>query len=222
MIGMSTGYCVSPLALESHANVNCCLSLFYATNAENETPQKCLLHTAEHSSHSYSLLCHNIREVYDPVLTDFASHCSIDADCSDGSRCLKMLAPFGSQLLVLQTVSRKTPKTVYFEGPPSQLLSEIRVSSYRLRSWWYQLLDLGYLESLHGTLLQLRFNVKMHLRLLVQINLSTLLLNSLPVLYLDGGQALPHLLKALFPRYVRTVHSTCLLLTPSHKTCTVG
>lgn len=112
-----------------------------------------------------------------------------------------------SKLIVLHVSNKQVKRLVYFEGSPRQLMSEMTVTSYRLRSWLYQYADIHSSELiwLHDFLLNFRPLLVNHLRLFIQINLSTVLLNSLPVLYLDGGQALPLLLKAVFPRWFSSI-----------------
>ena len=107
------------------------------------------------------------------------------------------------KLIVLHISNKQGKEIIYFEGSPRQLLSEISVTSYRLRSWLHQYLDIHAPEHLwlHDLLLNFRPLLVNHLRLFIQINLSTVLMNSLPLLSLDGGLALPHLLRLVVPRW---------------------
>lgn len=201
-------------------NVECCLHLLKSDAEEGKnTGGDCFLHTKEWLSESYGLLCGNIRDIYDETFTDFSHHCHVDGDCPDsntpnssnststttsssGTKCVKYLSKFGSQLTVLKTSSQKNnQKILYFIGSPLQLVHHTSISAYRLRNYMYEYIHIDKMPYLHNFALTFRSNIVMYLKLLIQINLSSALMNSLPIIHLDGGQILPHILRIYLPRY---------------------
>ena len=202
-------------SFSSFINRDCCVHLL-SGNFNSRVEESCFLHTPTRFEASFELVCENIRTVYHPSTTHFGDICDIDSDCKGSLgdfKCLKLVSPMDTQLILierslsqrnsqrtLQRNSHAEDSFLYFQGSAKQIISDTKMSSFRLRSWLYNWLGIHEIEWLHSFFLSFRSYIVMYLKLLMQVNLSSAFMNSLPIAQLDGAQVLIHLLKIFLPK----------------------
>jgi len=210
------GLCYDKSFLEKAVSddIACCDNVFVLSTFSTAEGNYCFMHArnAFNSTTIYGPNDKTIGWMCAPTLHMYSESipsCSSDQDCNEDSKCLRPVTKQISDRLVKikYTDNSNDEKFLIFEGS-LLLLSSTRtvgVSNYN-SNWIGSLLfikGLGYItklfEMIYSFLITLPDMIYLSLWLCSQLSLSLAILNTLPIVSLDGGHAFPQIVRYFYP-----------------------